>query len=306
MPSKMKSLIKAGLTTVGLKDTAQRLSRRLDHRRLQKTREEHNTAVLRKYGHLERFETHVDETHVVFGTEDAYSKRWFYPRYLDAGIHEEAATRLILDRIEEGPFIDVGANLGWFTCVVANRYPECRVFSFEMDDLNYELLESNIALNGCDNVSPYKVAVSNSVEPVQYCRQTPTPSAAFRLNGGQQAPSAGETLSVNSIRLDDFFEREDLAPESIKIDVEGAEFEVLRGMRSTLSRKVPRSLFVEIHPQFLPHFQATPGEVLELLQGHGYRVFEIEDFREAASPHLEPLAPGHEFSRDTMILAERC
>ena len=62
------------------------------------------------------------------------------------------------------------------------------------------------------------------------------------------------------------------APCVLKIDVEGAEAHVLCGMQRLLqSSQSPRAIFIELHPTFLPHFDAGMDEVESLFSNAGYR-----------------------------------
>jgi len=61
----------------------------------------------------------------------------------------------------------------------------------------------------------------------------------------------------------------------VKIDVEGAEMSVLRGMAGTLTRFRPR-LIIEIHPKNLESFGTKPADVIGFVEGLGYRIAEIK------------------------------
>jgi hypothetical protein len=61
-------------------------------------------------------------------------------------------------------------------------------------------------------------------------------------------------------------------PDVIKLDIEGAEILALRGMQNLLSSdKAPRSIFMEVHPEFLKQFDSTSEKVILYAESFGYR-----------------------------------
>ena len=89
----------------------------------------------------------IDDISVLFSTEDEYSKRWFFPRYEGGKIHEQQVTELVLETARKSRcFVDVGTNLGWYTCLVSRCTLQGVVYAFEMDDLNYALLKENLRI----------------------------------------------------------------------------------------------------------------------------------------------------------------
>lgn len=80
----------------------------------------------------------------------------------------------------------------------------------------------------------------------------------------------------SEISIDEYVERYNRdAPDVIKMDIEGAEIDVLRGARNILMRETP-VLFIEIHPQRLrDNFHSTPEEVINLLRDCGYNNMDV-------------------------------
>lgn len=126
-------------------------------------------------------------------------------------------------------FIDVGANIGLFTCF-ANKL-QCKVIAIEPNPLNFKLLCRNLYINKIKDVDVYCAALSDS------CEIKP-------LHGGLQGASLikgwGNIHStyinlVPSLTLDRITENINNENLFIKIDVEGAEFYVLKGAQKTLT-----------------------------------------------------------------------
>ena len=75
---------------------------------------------------------------------------------------EKHETDIFLDLFRPGQnFLDVGANIGYYTCLAAARSPDGQVYAFEPDPDNFLLLQKNIELNNLDNVSASQAALSD-------------------------------------------------------------------------------------------------------------------------------------------------
>ncbi|MCI0564751.1 MAG: FkbM family methyltransferase, partial [Nitrososphaera sp.] len=214
---------------------------------VKRIRSGYNKHKIGKYRLVDRFKVTVDDITVSFSTEDEYSKGWFLPRYEGGKIHERQVTELVLETTKNSRcFVDVGTNLGWYTCLTSRSMVDGVVYAFEMDDLNYALLRKNLEINSCHNVKAYNVAVSNVTGTAKYVRASMHPSAVFRLMDANKDSACANVVSVKAIALDDFFSNTEIMPDVIKIDVEGAEGSVLKGMQ-TILHKGHATLFVELH-----------------------------------------------------------
>jgi FkbM family methyltransferase len=261
---------------------------------------------LLRYATISRHRVSLGGQDVVFSTQDEYSKRWFYPRYDQGRIHEEPATLLFLDEIARSRcFADVGANLGWFTCLAAKRLPDGKVFSFELDEQNYHLLEINVRLNQASNVELVHAAVSDQPGRIAYRKPGFGPSAAFSILPRDAIADDTRVVHVDAVTLDGYFAARDAVPDFVKIDVEGAELQVLRGMFDLIRSIRPR-LLVEVHPRALSAYGHAPGEVLSLLWEEGYEVSEVQGFRSHGSTGvLKRLDSTIDISENTMIYAKK-
>jgi FkbM family methyltransferase len=258
----------------------------------------------KKYRTIKRFKVDMNNVIVQFSTEDTYSNRWFFPRYVDGKVHEKQVTEMLLSSLKKACcFVDVGTNLGWYTCLASKNMPEGIIYGFEMDNLNYALLQKNLAINQCDNTEVYHAAISDVAGMIRYKRQFNFPSVSFRLSLDDEEIRPDELVSVESLTLDDFFENRQVRPDVIKIDVEGAEINVLRGMKKIIQEHKP-ILFIEVHPSKLPIFHSSSEELLAILIERGYEVFEIDGIRDQESnKKLRKLYETSKLAQNTMIYA---
>jgi FkbM family methyltransferase len=164
--------------------------------------------------------------------------------------------------------LDVGGHLGYYSLLMSRIVgPAGRVITFEPIRENLEVLEENLKLNQVSNVAVLNTALGENSGHISLIRPKAeplswTPSIRAYAVEGQQST---DTVCVN--KLDVFLEREGFRPSLIKIDVEGAELNVLRGAMETL-RAIRPIIFVEIHGWG----DATSQEVLDLFSALQYSV----------------------------------
>ncbi len=257
-----------------------------------------------QYRRMKQHTCTVNGHAVTYSTADEFSNRVFFPKLLGGGLIETRVTRLMMDALANARvFADVGANLGWYTCLASAHMPEGTVHAFEMDRVNYGLLQRNVELNGRTNVQMHNMAIASTSGVASYARDSSLPRSTLRLDltGSERPPET--TATVRSVSLDDFFaDRE--PPDVLKIDVEGAEREVLRGMTGLLSEARPL-LFLEIHPHRLGAFKTSTADILSVLREARYDLAAIQDMRnQSTTEHpLVPITRADQINATTMVIA---
>lgn len=131
---------------------------------------------------------------------------------------------------EDETFIDIGANIGRYTVTLAKQAK--KVYTFEPFPETYECLVKNIKLNELTNVQPHQIALWDKEEIVKFNIKN-----SSGLNSIVEPENAVYTISVPAFPLDYFGISQ---MHLVKIDVEGAEKEVLRGMAESLKIHRPR------------------------------------------------------------------
>jgi len=299
--------VKHAAQSLGMEDLANQLYRRLGlHSLRHRLKSRKDEMFQKKYGDINRFCVSVRDQDLVFSTEEEFPKRLLFPQFEGGKIFEESVTNLLLDMLQDDScFVDVGCNFGWYSCVVAKSATNRTVFAFDLDDSNVRLTEKNVQLNGCSNVSIHHCAVSDSVGKIQYRRRQGQAADTFQIehNLSSQQASDEDVVEVDAITLDFFFRDRSQIPTVVKIDVQGAEFMVLEGMRDILRLKKPM-LLVEIHPLELPKFGKASSDVFELLKTYGYRFFEVPGLRQHnARGKLREINTAIPLKATTMVLA---
>jgi FkbM family methyltransferase len=176
---------------------------------------------------------------------------------------------------EDSVFIDIGANKGVFTIFSAKRLSKGRVLSFEPADLNLKILEKNIIKNGFKNIKLFKIGLSDKSQTIPiygpshpYLDGTKN-EGALSIFSSNKVDQFLQKIAVDT--LDHILEKEDLKKINvIKIDVEGSEPEVLRGMYHTLVKFKPL-IMIEINEKVLNVANHTSVEIITFLNSLGYR-----------------------------------
>ncbi len=130
---------------------------------------------------------------------------------------------------------DVGAQMGYLTLAMATSAGgSTSVHSFEPESVNADRFEENMQLNGCRNVRLHRTAVSNRDGMLRLYLSNDRNAGTHSTIAGSTNVS-GEFIEIPSTTLDSFAREQSLHRlDLIKIDVEGAEFDVLQGGESVL------------------------------------------------------------------------
>ena len=144
--------------------------------------------------------------------------------------------------------VDVGAHIGKYTLIASKRVgANGKVIAIEAHPGNYEMLNRNIKLNGLTNVTTLNYAVYSKESKVKIYSNYTIMSERIREEQVKE-----KFVEVNADTLDSILQQNGIRQEQInwiKIDVEGAEFEVLKGAHNTLSNSKDIALYIEIHGQ---------------------------------------------------------
>jgi FkbM family methyltransferase len=162
--------------------------------------------------------------------------------------------------------IDVGANLGYNAVYAARRVrPTGQVLAIEPAADNLAVLRKNIAANGLNNIVVQPVAAGGGHEVRD-----------FFLRGDVSAVNSlfpqsryGAVTAVEQVRVAPLDDLVDIDPDLVKIDVEGAELEVLAGMRRLLGRHA-FPIIVEWHPELQQMAGYRPDALPRVLLDHGF------------------------------------
>jgi len=191
----------------------------------------------------------------------------------------EPSVKDLVSKVSIGDAVDVGANFGLFTILLSRRLGEHgTVLSFEPDPFYFKLLTSNIKMNKCRNVLPINAAAWSS--------NTKLGLMPHRLGGLGFETKVAESIDVSTVEIpartvDEFLDEFDLKPKFVKIDVEGAEYQVLSGMAGSLRSDRPVVAFEALSRE-------TLNKCCNFLKNLHYRVRQIDERNHVGLPETSP------------------
>lgn len=136
--------------------------------------------------------------------------------------------------------IDIGAHIGLFTTYVSQYCKRGRIFSYEPIKENFELLNENIRSNNLMNVNSNNIAISDKNGIRKIFLSNDESGHSFYANGDKY-------VEVNTITLNEIIEQNDIQKcNFLKLDCEGAEFEILKGLSEKHYDKIEK-ICLEYH-----------------------------------------------------------
>ena len=174
----------------------------------------------------------------------------------------------LLDFLQEGDTVyDIGGHVGLYAVFLAKAVGSSgKVYTFEPDPSNLAHLKSNLELNQLSSVTIFNKALGD--EPGQGQLHVGPASGNRSLLFDYKN---GESVSVDIIQGDEFAEAQGLPiPKLVKIDVEGFEFNVIKGLKSILSHSDCKVLSCEIHPTMLPD-NVSKDDVVNIIKECGFQ-----------------------------------
>ncbi|MBO0878958.1 MAG: FkbM family methyltransferase [Mycobacterium sp.] len=203
------------------------------------------------------------------------------------GVWEPHLTAWLRARLRPGDvFVDVGANIGYFTLLASALVGEHgRVVALEASPQFHRRLVEHIDLNGCANVRAVNIAVSDSHEALTFIL-----ASTSNLGAASMVPYDGPAESVFTVDARPLTEL--LTPAKIaaarvmKVDVEGAEGRVVRGLAPLLDRLRPDAeIVVEVTPDRMRRIGDDVHELLTIMRERGFHTYRLPtDYRARSYP----------------------
>jgi len=192
-------------------------------------------------------------------------------------IWEPKTTHYLCDSLAPGQvFLDVGANAGYFSLLASRRVGEAgKVFAIEPNPVMVNQLRQNVQRSRLTNIAIVEAACSDSVDVRDLYVGNPynTGNSSLSRDNLAWAKSVKVTCTTVDLLVEKYgLDRLDL----VKVDVEGAELQVLRGMSTTLKRLRPR-IIVELVPSLLEGFSTTIAAINDYLAAFQYRTLSLEE-----------------------------
>jgi FkbM family methyltransferase len=190
---------------------------------------------------------------------------------------------------EDDIFCDVGANAGVYT-VLASGAVGAQTVAFEPVPSTYKVLRDNIRVNDLDEKTTAHCAGLGSVKGS--LRFT---SGLYSYNHVAEPGFEGDTVEVPVDTLDHALDGR--VPWAIKMDVEGFEYEVLKGAENTLSSKKLEVVLLEMS-NHVQRYGSNENEIMLIMKEHGFGTYKYDPFKR----NLIPLAEKNETYKNTIFI----
>lgn len=184
--------------------------------------------------------------------------------------YEPAETAFLKCKLLNGMvFVDIGANLGYYTVLAAKQVgPSGRVIAIEPDPQNYRLLRQNIAINRITCAQTLPIALGRQPGEAML-RRSETNYGDHRLT---HTSDNRHSVTVRVDSLDNQLKALNVAHvDVLKIDVQGFEPEVFAGMTTTLETSPPTIILMEYWPLGMRLAGLDPDSHLRMLFVRGYK-----------------------------------
>jgi FkbM family methyltransferase len=190
--------------------------------------------------------------------------------------------------------IDAGGNIGMATLWFSLKFPNARITTVEPDPVTFELLKANIADNHLDRVTPLQVALADTAGSIEFFVDPDKPGSL--TNSADVLRMSGNPVTVPAMRLSDLV---DGPVDLLKLDVEGAELEIVGEMASSGALSDVLAIAMEYHHHIDPNVDRL-SEMLGMLERNGFA------YKISASPIPAPLDQLSSTGfQDVSILATR-
>jgi FkbM family methyltransferase len=181
----------------------------------------------------------------------------------------------LMSYMPEGTFLDIGANLGWYSLNVRKQYPSAQIYAFEAVPNIFKRLKKNLEWNKIEDIYCIDRGVfkENTTLPFYFdCVETSSSSMADL----REHPET-ERVDCKVGRLDDLVQEYHIASvDFIKCDVEGSELFVYQGGQESIRQHKP-VIFSEMLRKWSAKFGYHPNDIIDLLQGMGYECFVTDE-----------------------------
>jgi len=193
---------------------------------------------------------------------------------------EEPMLERLLSQIEPGDtFIDVGAYIGTYSIPIAKMHNgTVRVIAFEPAPHCAEVFRKHLKYNHVqDNVCVEERACSDSSGTAYFdlnqsvLDYPPASEGLMRLDKTEDRADDDRLIEIQAVTIDHYTEANALKPDYIKIDVEGAELQVLEGARNVLREYRP-VVFCELHKFNWDSFHTSESKLRDYLAEVGYEM----------------------------------
>lgn len=207
----------------------------------------------------------------------------FTPWLIITGAYDADLTNYFLREIKpDSHCIDVGANFGYFSCLMARLAPQGRVIGIEPDQQIFELARDNVTINGLFDIAEIIHAAASDTEGEltlhrRMTRSGNTSIVAYDTDFTDRVGEApSQPFTVRAAPVDSLTGSMQGRVDLMKVDVEGAEPLVFAGARKTIADNPQLQIVMEWSPGQIQSAGFDLGQFAADLEGHGLKAFDMQ------------------------------
>jgi FkbM family methyltransferase len=196
---------------------------------------------------------------------------------LGLGTYELPIQNIFSQYLHQGDvFYDIGANVGFFSIIAARLVGNTgKVYAFEPGQGNANSIRHNARLNNFSQIEVIAKAVSDT--PGEGELLLAKYSGGHALATADAPPDLAGKVTVELVTIDDLIAQNQIKPPNfVKVDIEGAELDALKGMTETIKQYKPIIIY-EIDDGDRVAYQRKYQELESFLQSLGYQVNGVEE-----------------------------
>lgn len=196
---------------------------------------------------------------------------------LALGTYEVPIQNIFAQNLNPGDvFYDIGANVGFFSVIAAKLVGDAgKIYAFEPGEDNAKAIRHNARLNNFTQIEVIEKAVSDTSGQGQLLLAQY--SGGHALATADTPPDLAGEVTVDLVSIDDLIAENKIAPPNfVKVDVEGAELDVLKGMRETIKTYQPTVIY-EVDDGDLTAYERKYQELADFFESLNYQVTQTED-----------------------------
>ncbi|MGL5074391.1 MAG: FkbM family methyltransferase [Waterburya sp.] len=196
---------------------------------------------------------------------------------LGLGTYELPIQNIFSQQLHQGAvFYDIGANVGFFSIIAARLVGNTgKVYAFEPGEGNANSIRHNARLNNFNQIEVIEKAVSDT--PGEGELLLAKYSGGHALATADAPPDLAGTVTIELVTIDDLIAQNQIQPPNfVKVDIEGAELDALKGMTETIKQYKPIIIY-EIDDGDRVAYQRKYQEIESFLQSLGYQVNSVEE-----------------------------
>lgn len=197
------------------------------------------------------------------------------------GIREPMSTKTVKEEVKQGyTVVEIGANIGYYALMESRLVgSKGRIYAIEPSPGNFRNLKKNIELNGYKNIESFELGIGDKKGTAKIFI---SPHSNLSSLVVQKNKKVIDTVDIKISTLDEFLKGKK-SPDFIRMDVEGYEYNIIRGMKNILRSKKPMKIFIELHPHIMG--RGKTEYVLKTLEANGFEIKKM--FRCFTMPEMK-------------------